>query len=462
MAEVQRADGKARWGWMLFDWATQPFHTLLLTFIFAPYFASAVASDSVEGQAIWGFTVGATGIIIAICAPILGAIADATGPRKPWILFFSVFIVLGSSGLWFAVPGMENTFWVLVAFGIALIGVEFSTTFNNAILPDLVPKEEVGHLSGSGWALGYVGGLVILVVMLLFLAENGEGKTLLGGAPIFGLDPETREGTRSSGPITGIWYAVFMIPFFLWVPDVARKVKTGNAVQRGLSELGRTIANLPQTPSMFAYLGSSMFYRDALNGLYTFGGIYAAGVLEWSITEIGIFGILAAFTGAIGAWVGGKIDKAMGPKPVVVFCIVTLTIVCTLIISTSRTSFLIFEVAETSLIPDIVFYICGAIIGAAGGSLQAASRTMMVHQAQPGRMTEAFGLYALTGKATSFIAPLSIGVVTDLTGSQRLGVTPLIVLFAIGLVLLYWVKTEHTGDPDEQNSDDPDGAAAGH
>jgi MFS transporter, UMF1 family len=184
-------------------------------------------------------------------------------------------------------------------------------------------------------------------------------------------------------------------------------------------------------------------------------------VLGWSITQIGVFGILAAATGAVGAWLGGKVDKAMGPRPVIIFCAVTLIVVCVVIVSTSRTSFLFLELPDTSPIPDIVFYICGAIIGAAGGSLQAASRTMMVHQAQPGRMTEAFGLYALTGKATSFIAPLSIGVVTELTDSQRLGVTPLIVLFAIGLVLLYWVKTEHTGNPDAQIPIDPDRAAPG-
>lgn len=458
MAEVQTADRKARWGWMLFDWATQPFHTLLLTFVFAPYFTSSVASNSVEGQSTWGLTVGIAGIVIAIMAPILGSIADATGPRKPWILLFSVFIVLGSAALWFAVPHMVNPVWVLVAFGIALIGVEFATTFNNAILPDLVPKKEVGELSGSGWALGYVGGLVSLVIMLLFLAEGENGETLLGNAPLFGLDPETREGTRSSGPLTAIWYAVFLIPFFLWVPDVPRKTKATSAVRKGLSELGHTLANLPKNPSLFAYLGSSMFYRDALNGLYTFGGIYAAGVLGWSITSIGIFGIIAAFTGAIGAWVGGKIDKLMGPRPVIVFCVITLMVVCGLIISTSRTSFLLFELAETSTIPDVVFYICGAVIGAAGGSLQAASRTMMVHQAEPGKMTEAFGLYALTGKATSFIAPLTIALVTDITNSQRLGVSPLIVLFGIGLVLLYWVKTEQTGDPDVTHSHDPDRA----
>ena len=185
-----------------------------------------------------------------------------------------------------------------------------------------------------------------------------------------------------------------------------------------------------------------MIYRDALNGLYTFGGIYAAGVLGWSIIQIGIFGIIASAAGVLGAWLGGKADSSLGSKPVIVTCIWVLIAVSAAIILTSKTSVLGLTVAEGSMLPTILFYICGAFIGAAGGSLQAASRTMVVHQANPERITEAFGLFALTGKATAFIAPFSIALATTATGSQRLGVSPVIALFLIGLLLLYWVKTK--------------------
>ena len=187
---------------------------------------------------------------------------------------------------------------------------------------------------------------------------------------------------------------------------------------------------------------SSMLYRDGLNGMYAFGGIYAAGVLGWSVVDVGVFGILAIVTGALFCWLGGRFDSAFGPKPVIRASILTLALVAISIVFVSRESVFGMPVAEGSRLPDIAFYIVGALIGAAGGSLQAASRTMMVHQADPARMTEAFGLYALSGKATSFIAPLSIGVVTYLTGSQQLGVTPLILLFLLGLVLLAWVKPD--------------------
>jgi UMF1 family MFS transporter len=185
-----------------------------------------------------------------------------------------------------------------------------------------------------------------------------------------------------------------------------------------------------------------MFYRDALNGIYAFGGLYAAGVLGWSVVDTGIFGILAIITGAIFAWLGGRADRAFGPKPVVSACILILTLAAIFIVFVSRETIFGFAVENGSNLPDIAFYVAGAVIGAAGGALQSASRTLMVRQADPTRMTEAFGLYALAGKATSFFAPLSIGIVTAATGSQQWGVTPIIFLFLLGLVLLNWVEPE--------------------
>ncbi|MCB1368710.1 MAG: MFS transporter [Rhodobacteraceae bacterium] len=441
---LDRAQKKGIWGWMLFDWASQPYNTLLITFIFAPYFTSAVVGDPAQGQAVWGYTVGISGLIIAVLAPILGAYSDRTGPRKPWIFLFSAMYVAGSFALWWAVPGMENYTWILIFFAIGLIGMEFATIFTNAYLPELGPEDEVGRLSGNGWALGYVGGLITLVVMLLLLAENPEGKTMLGTPPMFGLDPETREGTRSVGPLTAIWYVIFIIPFFLWVKDTPKRKDATVAITSGLSEVWQTLKSLPKKKSLFAYLGASLFYRDGLNGIYTFGGIYAGGVLGWSVVEIGIFAILAIISGALFAWLGGKADHAMGPKPVILASIYVLIAVVLLIVMVDRDSVLFMPVGPESSLPDITFYICGIIIGAAGGTIQSASRTMMVRQAEPGKMTEAFGLYALSGKATAWLAPLAIAVVTDISNSQSIGVTPILVLFILGLILLAWVSP--TGD----------------
>ncbi|WP_435260127.1 MFS transporter [Thioclava sp. FR2] len=434
---------KRIWGWYFFDWASQPYNTLLLTFIFGPYVVSVVGDGS-AAQSIWGYGIGAAGILIAILSPLLGAVADKAGGRMGFIWLFSIMYVLGAWMLWYSAPANFNVWSVMIWFCIGLIGMEFATTFTNAILPDLAPKEDLGRISGSGWAFGYLGGIVALVIMLLLLAEGQNGKTLIGISPIFGLDPETREGTRAVGPLTAIWYAVFMIPYFLWVrePKKADAVSIQEAIRSAWPELKSSLRQLPSQKSLFNYLLSSMFYRDALNGMYTFGGIYAAGVLGWQTTQVGIFGILAALTGAIFAWLGGKADSRFGPKPVIILNVLVLTAVAVAVVFVSRDSVFGVSVGPESKLPDIAFYVLGALIGAGGGSLQSSSRTMMVRQAEPEKMTEAFGLYALSGKATSFIAPLAIAVATDITGSQQLGVTPLIGLFLIGLVLLLWVKPD--------------------
>ncbi len=447
---------KGIWGWMLFDWAAQPFHTLLITFIFARYFASEVAPDPATGQIWWGYMLAISGVFIAIMSPVLGSIADATGPRKPWIAIFAILTAVGTAFLWYAVPGGGGmTFWILVAFGIGMIGVEFAAVFNNAIMPDLVTRDRLGRLSGSAWALGYVGGLVSLIFVLLMMVESapGSGVTLLGNPPIFGLDQIARGGERAVGPLTSIWFLVFIIPFFLYTPDTIRREKVQGAVRRGITDLVATLRALPKNKSLFAYLGSSMFYRDALNGLYGFGGIYAGGVLKWEAIQLGLFGILAALTGAIGAWAGGRFDEKFGPKKVITISVLVLIVVCLMIVTTDRQTLLTMPIEEMPgpfAAPDILFYICGALIGAAGGALQAASRTLMVDQAEDGDMTQAFGLYALSGKATSFIAPALVAFFTGTVGismlglsssaAQRVGISPLIGLFVIGLVLLVWVK----------------------
>jgi UMF1 family MFS transporter len=433
---------KSIWGWFFYDWASQPYHTLLITFFFAPYFANFVAADKVQGTAYWSLMLTISGIAIAISAPILGAIGDTTGPRKPWILLFSAFYFVGALALWWAVPGMDNVFWILVAFGIGLIGVELSQIFVNGILPTLGSREEIGRISGSGWDFGYLGGFFALVLVIIFIVVLKDGKTIAQMAPIFGLDPETHQDKRFLGPFTAVWYLVFIMPFFLWVPDVTARKRAVGAVAASLNGLVATLKNLPKRKNFAIYLASSMFYRDALNGLYSFGGIYATGVLGWEIGQLGIYGILSIASGALFCWLGGYLDKKSGPKYVVVLSISVLIFVCIVIAGTGRESVFGVALAAGSNLPDILFMICGAAIGAAGGTIEASSRTLLVDQVEDDRLTEAFGLYALSGRATTFIAPMLIGITVLATGSQRFGIAlPVILLLVIGLIMLKWVKS---------------------
>ena len=444
---------KRIWGWWFFDWASQPYNTLMLTFIFGPYFAETVRemliSEGMEveaakaqAQAYWGYGLTVSGLFIAVLAPILGAFADSTGRRMPWVWFFSVLYVLGSAMLWYTAPDQFDVVRTLIWFGVGLIGMEFATIFTNSMLPDLGDRHQVGEISGSGWAWGYVGGVISLVIMLMLFQAGENGRTMAGIPPIFGLDPATGADTRAVAPLTAIWYVVFMIPFFLWVRGVDNPDHQRYKFGKALTDLGQTLRGLPKHPSLLAYLGSSMLYRDALNGMYTFGGIYASGVLNWPIMKIGIFGIIGAVTGALFAWIGGKADKAFGPKPVIVTCILVLLATAIAIIMITPENVLGMAVPQGSPLPDIAFFVCGGLIGAAGGAIQSASRTMVVWQSNPARMTEAFGLYALSGKATTFLAPMLIAIASDISGSQRIGIFPVAGLFLVGLILLIWVKAE--------------------
>src|SRR5262245_1446390 len=261
-------------GWLFFDWAAQPYFTLIVTFVFAPYFVTYIATDPVSGQAMWGYAAAAGGFVIALLSPVFGAIADAAGRRKPWIASFGVLLVVGTMLMWIGKPGDPGIIVpLLIAFTVATIGVEFATVFNNAMMPTLVPPERMGRLSGTGWAVGYIGGILSLVVVLGFLAADPKsGRTLFGLAPLFGLDPATHEGTRISGPLTAVWFVVFVLPMFLFTPDQPAKRPPLAAVREGVAELRRSLATLPKDKPLLIFLIANMIYMDGLVSLFSFGG----------------------------------------------------------------------------------------------------------------------------------------------------------------------------------------------
>jgi len=437
--------------WIFFDWAAQPYFTLITTFVFAPYFATYVAATPAEGQSLWGFATAAAGLLIAAMSPVLGAIADASGRRKPWIAVFGALLVIGSSLMWIGKPGDPSVILpLLIAYAIATIGVEFATVFNNAMMPSLVPPEKIGRLSGTGWATGYIGGILSLVLVLGFLAANPDtGRTLFGFIPSFGLDVASHEGDRITGPLTGLWFVVFVLPMFLLTPDFPSKRPVREALREGLRELRQTLGELPRRKSMAAFLLANMVYTDGLVSLFAFGGIYAAGTFGWHTIQIGTFGILLAIAGAFGAWIGGKLDDKLGPKRVITGALLMLLLSIIAILLVDRDSILFIKV--TPPVPggglfaapaEKAYLVLGCVIGMMGGPLQAASRTLLIRMAPKDRIAQYFGLFALTGKVTSFVGPLLIGIVTAVTASQKAGMAVLVVFFVAGLALLARVRQE--------------------
>lgn len=443
---------KRIWGWWFFDWASQPYNTLLLTFSFGPYFAEVarahfaaqgmdVEAAKAASQAYWTATQTVTGLFIAVLAPILGVIADGRGRKMPWIWAFSVMYVVGAFLLWRAVPEMPTLFWSAFWFGFGFIGMELATNFTNALMPTLAPEDDMGRVSGTGFAFGYLGGVIALFLFLLFFAESAEtGKTLIGLSPAFGLDPATREGTRAVGPFTALWYILFMIPFFLWVREPAAPVVTKAGAS--LAALGPAIKALVRRPSFLVFLIASMFYRDALNATYALGGAFASNVMGWTVIQSGVFGIVAAIAATFASWAGGRLDSSVGPKPVIVLALVALTLTIVVMMNLTPESFFGQVLPEGSPLPNMIFYGCGVMIGAAGGIAQAASRTLMVFHTSAAEAAGDFGFYGLSGKATAFLAPGLITLATTATGSARLGIAPLLGLFLIGLVLMIWVKPQ--------------------
>jgi MFS transporter, UMF1 family len=446
----RKASRLAILGWALFAWAEQPYFTLILTFIYAPYFASAVVGDATRGQSIWGFATATAGIIIAFTSPVLGAVADATGRRKPWIAAFGALLVIGAAALWMAKPGEPATIMpALIAFVIASIGAEFAHIFYNTMMPTLVAKNKIGSLSGLGWAVGYIGGMVSLIFSLAFLSTNPEtGRTLFGFLPAFGLDTAAHEGDRATGPLTAIWFVVFAAPLFLFTPDGKARYRFGPAIKHALQALVDTVRAARRHRDLWFFLIANMIYTDGLIALFAFGGIYGVGQLGWHTIELGLFGILLTITGTIGAYVGGKLDDRLGAKTVILGSLVILAICCCGILSVSRDRILFFLAVEPPMpgggifasTAERLYLVLGALIGMVAAPLQAASRTLLVRLAPRDRLAQFFGLFAVSGKLTSFMGPFLVAAVTAATASQKAGISVLVVFFFVGGVLLASAK----------------------
>jgi UMF1 family MFS transporter len=440
------------WGWMLFDWAAQPFFTVVVTFVFGPYFVARLTDDPVSAQAAWSNMATVSSVVIAVLSPILGSIADQSGPRKPWIACLAVLKVVCLSSLWFAAPGTP-LIWPLLLMIFASIAAEFSIVFNDSMMPRLVSQDEVGRVSNMAWGLGYLGGMLVLILIVALLAGSPEtGLTIIGIQPLFGLDPALGEDARITGPIAAGWYLLFILPMFFFTPDAGKGLPMRRAVRSGFVELRGTISELRQRSGIARFLIARMLYQDGVNGLLILGGAFAAGMFGWATIEIGIYGILLNVIAIFGCFVAGRLDIRLGSKTVVLISLVLLLIATFGIISTGP-GFVFFGIMQLSVedsgglfgtAAEKAYVLFGLLIGIAFGPVQASSRSYLARSVVPADAGRYFGIYALSGRATSFMATLLFSLVTYGSGSARIGMATLILFLAGGLLLL--LRTPYPAD----------------
>jgi len=405
--------------WCFYDWANSAFPTIIGTFVFATYFASAVAPDEKTGFSIWSTAVAVSGFAIAILAPILGSIADQGGRRLPWLGVLTAILAIASAGLWFVEPDPSFIVLGIILFVIATVAFEFGQVFYNAMLGDIAPPHMLGRLSGWAWGLGYFGGIFALLICLFGFIQTD--------IPPFGLDKEAAEHVRAVGPLVGLWIAIFSIPVFVVLREPSRPHAPPplQAVRKGLLTLGRTLKSLPKRKNLFTFLIARMIYTDGLNTLFALGGVFAATAMGMETADVIIFGIALNVTAGLGAVLFGFLDDRLGAKPVILISVGGLSVFAIPLLFTTNVT---------------IFWTFALIIGIFMGPAQAASRTLMTKLSPPELRTEYFGLYALSGKATSFVGPLAVSMITVMADSQRVGMSVILAFFIVGLVLLLLVK----------------------
>ena len=404
--------------WCLYDWANSAYPTVITTFVFATYYTQAIAETPEQGTGQLSWALGIAGLVVAVMSPPMGAIADRIGARKPWLAIFTALCVGATGLLWYARPSPDFAFLALVLLVISSVAFEFGSVFYNAMLPELAPKAMIGRISGWGWGLGYVGGLLCLAVALVGFVQTD--------AAWFGVGKSDAANVRATAVLAAVWFGVFAIPLFIFTPDRPNtRVSLGTAVREGLEVLAQTAKKTHNFAGIVRFLIARMIYTDGLGTLFAFGGIYAAGTFGMELAEVIQFGIALNVTAGIGAAAFAWLDDKTGAKPVIVIALVAL---------------IFFSSAALVVESKLLFWLLGLGLGIFVGPAQAASRSMMARLAPEEMRAEMFGLFAFSGKLTAFLGPIVLGRITLAFDSQRAGMASIVVFLVVGLLLLLPVK----------------------
>ncbi len=404
---------KKRLYYYLFDWANSPYSTIIITFIFSSYFVNVIAENKVQGTSLWGWTIALSGIFIALLSPIFGILADGRKKLSKTIIVLSTLIICsGSFLLWFSMPSVNFVIYTLIIIFFTNTFFEFSQVFYNARLLDFKSKMALGKFSGIAWGSGYIGGIMclLLVLTLLILPEYN----------LLGLNRDKYEHIRFCGVIVCFWYLIFSIPFLI-------NYDHQNVDKKKLSfaKLFKMLFKTIKEKDKFNFLVARMFYTDGLITLFSFGGIYASGVFNFTFYEIIYFGIALNISAALGSFLLGYLEDIVGIKKILTISLISL-----------------ISLAFSILIINnkLLFWILGVSLGFFIGSIQSSSRTALIKISGEKDLNTMFGLYAVSGKVTNFLGPMLVASFTLYFESQRAGMASILIFLIIGLFLLRRTK----------------------
>ena len=395
--------------WSLYDFANQPYTTLIITFIYSAFFVNYIAGDEQQGTFLWANAISITAITVAFISPILGAFADNTGYRKSFLVFFTLICCLFTSLLYF--PDKGDVILALTFVVISNISFEMGTVFCNSYLNDLSSKKNIGKISGNAWGLGFVGGLLALLVSFLLFDVNNSSEV------------------KQVNLFVAAWFLIFSLPTFFFLKDSKRQKINKENISSSFNSILQTFKEISKYKIIVRFLIARLFYNDGLITIFALGGIYAIGTLNFTMQEVLILGIVLNVFAALGSFVFGLIEDRIGVRKVINLSLVVLVI----------STFLAF-ISPWTIYPKIFFWTSGVLLGTMVGPNQSCSRSYMAQIIPEDKKNEFFGFYAFTGKATSFLGPLMFGFLTKIY-SQQIGLLSVLVFFIIGLIIFN--KREH-------------------
>ncbi len=436
------ASRKGLIAWVAYEFAQGPFFVTLGIFVFPLYFQRVLIGDDVMGQAAWGYVTSAAAICLAIMSPLIGAMTDYAGARKPAMAVFVLASILATLALWFATPDFA---WALpLAIGgyiVAAVTLEIAAVLHNAILPTIVSEKRIGELSGHGISFANIGAIVTVAIWIIWFSDM----------PL------------AVAPLCAIWMIVFALPLFILTPDVPRTdLSFPQAFRKGIGMLVKTFVKLSHYRNVAVFLVARTIYYDGMLAIFIFVSVYVGGVFDWSGQTVMYYAVAALAAGAAGATLGGYLDNFIGSKRTIIFSVICFTIGLGLGLAIAPDHVLWLpqgwqpDGAQVPLLGPTLsalgvtgfegqVYAVTSLIGSAFlGPALGASRAMLTRLVPPSMTAEFFGLYTLTGKVTSFIGPLAIGIMTTLTGDQRAGMSIIIVFLAVGTGLMFFVREERT------------------